>query len=97
MGVSVAGDGTKLPVDDVVEQDTCRLPEELRADLSCLMIPLSSRIPAHLIELLRADRARRGTRYRLLTPSRQALLVLAHLRNGDTAARLLGFTASSMR
>ena len=31
---------------------------------------------------------RQGTRYRRLDPSRQALLALAHLRNGDTPARL---------
>jgi hypothetical protein len=54
------------------------------------MIPLSQRSLIHLAGLLRADRARRGTRYRRLDPGRQALLVLAHLRNGDTPARLAG-------
>jgi hypothetical protein len=53
-------------------------------------IPLSSRTLTHLAGLLRAERLRRGTRYRRLDPGRQALLVLAHLRNGDTPARLAG-------
>lgn len=53
-------------------------------------IPLSTRSLTHLTSLLRAERARRGTRYRRLDPARQALLVLAHLRNGDTPARLAG-------
>ena len=38
--------------------------------------------------LVRAHRLAKGTRYRRLDPSRQALLALAHLRNGDTPARL---------
>ena len=37
---------------------------------------------------MRAHRHVRRTRWRRLDPSRQALLVLAHLRNGDTPARL---------
>jgi hypothetical protein len=58
-------------------------------------IPLSRRSLTHLADLLRAERARRGTRYRRLHPGRQALLVLAHLRNGDTPARLAGGFAVS--
>jgi Helix-turn-helix of DDE superfamily endonuclease/DDE superfamily endonuclease len=54
------------------------------------VIPLSSRSLTHLSSLLRAERIRRGTRYRRLGPARQALLVLAHLRNGDTPVRLAG-------
>jgi hypothetical protein len=58
-------------------------------------IPLSQRTLTHLADLLRAERVRRGTRYRCLDPGRQALLVLAHLRNGDTPARLAaGFAVS---
>jgi hypothetical protein len=58
-------------------------------------IPLSTRSLTHLAELLKAHRQRRRTRYRLLDPGRQALLVLAHLRNGDTPARLAGGFAVS--
>jgi DDE superfamily endonuclease/Helix-turn-helix of DDE superfamily endonuclease len=53
-------------------------------------IPLSQRSLNHLADLLRAHRTRCGTRYRRLDPGRQALLVLAHLRNGDTPGRLAG-------
>jgi hypothetical protein len=42
----------------------------------------------HLADLLRGHRARIGSRWRKLAPGRQALLVLAHLRNGDTYTRL---------
>jgi hypothetical protein len=51
-------------------------------------IPLSTRTLAHLAELLRAHRRAIGCRWRRLDPGRQALLVLAHLRNGDTYTRL---------
>jgi hypothetical protein len=53
-------------------------------------IPPSTRSLTHLTDLLRTHRQRLGTRYRRLDPGRQALLVLAHLRNGDTPARLAG-------
>ncbi|MBB2747096.1 UNVERIFIED_ORG: hypothetical protein FHR35_006975 [Microbispora rosea subsp. rosea] len=51
-------------------------------------IPLSNRTLARLSELIRARRADRRSRWRRLKPGQQALLVLAHLRNGDTYARL---------
>jgi hypothetical protein len=51
-------------------------------------VTLSTRTLTHLSNQLRAHRAARGTRWRRLEPGRQALLVLAHLRNGDTYTRL---------
>ncbi len=51
-------------------------------------IPLSNHTLIRLAELLRVRRAERPCRWRRLDASRQALLVLAHLRNGDTYARL---------
>jgi hypothetical protein len=42
----------------------------------------------YLADLLRAHRQRIGSRWRRLDTGRQALLVLAHLRNGDTYPRL---------
>lgn len=51
-------------------------------------IPLSNRTLARLSELIRARRAEQRSRWRRLNPGQQALLVLAHLRNGDTYARL---------
>ncbi len=53
-------------------------------------IPLSTRALTHLSELLRAHRREIGCRWRRLDPGRQALLLLAHLRNGDTYTRLAG-------
>ena len=59
-------------------------------------IPLSTASLTHLSQLLRTDRTARGVRWRRLDPGRQALLVLAHLRNGDTYARLgAGFGIST--
>jgi hypothetical protein len=51
-------------------------------------ISLSTRTLTHLADLLRAHRRARRCRWRRLDPARQALLVLAHLRNGDTPGRL---------
>lgn len=51
-------------------------------------IPLSNHTLIRLAALIRARRAERRCRWRRLDASRQALLVLAHLRNGDTYARL---------
>jgi hypothetical protein len=51
-------------------------------------IPLSNRTLTRLTELLRARRAERRSRWRRLDAGRQALLVLACLRNGDTYTRL---------
>ncbi|ETK33066.1 transposase IS493 [Microbispora sp. ATCC PTA-5024] len=51
-------------------------------------IPLSNRTLVRLADLIRAHRAERRSRWRRLNPGQQALLVLAHLRNGDTYARL---------
>jgi hypothetical protein len=48
-------------------------------------IPLSNHTLTRLADLIRAERR---SRWRRLDPARQALLVLAHLRNGDTYARL---------
>jgi Helix-turn-helix of DDE superfamily endonuclease/DDE superfamily endonuclease len=51
-------------------------------------ISLSSAHLRYLASLLRRHRRAIGTRYRRLSPGRQGLLVLAHLRNGDTYTRL---------
>ncbi|KUJ38369.1 transposase [Streptomyces sp. NRRL F-5122] len=51
-------------------------------------IDLSSRTLGHLSGLLAGQRRRIGSRWRRLTCGWQALLVLAHLRCGDTYARL---------
>jgi hypothetical protein len=53
-------------------------------------ITLSTRALTHLADLIRARRNAVGSRWRKLPADRQALLVLAWLRNGDTYARLAG-------
>jgi hypothetical protein len=51
-------------------------------------IPLSTRSRAYLSGPLAAHRQEIGSPWRRLDPGEQALLALAHLRNGDTYARL---------
>ena len=51
-------------------------------------IPLSTRTLNHLADGIRVRRQQRGSRWRKLGPGQQALLALAHLRNGDTYTRL---------
>ena len=51
-------------------------------------IALSSRTLNHLADRIRSHRNQRRSRWRRLNPGRQALLALAHLRNGDTYTRL---------
>ncbi len=51
-------------------------------------IPLSTRSLNHLAGLIRRHRSQLRSRWRRLDPGRQALLALAHLRNGDTLTRL---------
>jgi hypothetical protein len=51
-------------------------------------IPLSTRTLTRLADLIRARRRDRGARWWRLDAGGQALLVLAHLRNGDTFTRL---------
>lgn len=51
-------------------------------------ITLSNRTLDHVARLIRRHRRAIGSRWRRLSSNRQALLVLAHLRNGDTYQRL---------
>jgi hypothetical protein len=51
-------------------------------------ISLSSRTLNHLADRIRSHRKQQRSRWRRLDPGRQALLALAHLRNGDTYTRL---------
>ncbi|GGS62172.1 hypothetical protein GCM10010238_59040 [Streptomyces griseoviridis] len=60
-------------------------------------IDLSSRTLQRLAGLLAGHRRQIGSRWRRLTCGRQALLVLAHLRCGDTYARLAAGSASESR
>lgn len=51
-------------------------------------ITLSNRTLGYVARVIRRHRASIGSRWRRLSSNRQALLVLAHLRNGDTYQRL---------
>ncbi|MEQ4301357.1 transposase family protein [Plantactinospora sp. B6F1] len=51
-------------------------------------IPLSNRTLNHLAERICGHRQQRNSRWRRLTPGRQALLALTHVRNGDAYTRL---------
>jgi hypothetical protein len=65
-----------------------RICQELRVLVYPSAIDVSSSTLRYLTRRLSAHRALVGTRWRRLTASRQALLVLAHLRCGDTYAQL---------
>src|SRR4051794_14024300 len=62
--------------------------QELRVLFYRAAVPLSRRTLTHLAGIIRPHRTASGTRWRKITPGQPALLVLAHLRNGDTYARL---------
>src|SRR4051794_23824586 len=58
-------------------------------------IPLSTRSLTRLTELVRDRRRALGGRWRRLPAQQQALMALAHLRNGDTLSSLAaGFAVS---
>ncbi len=58
---------------------------------------VSNRALIMLADALRQNRAALKTRWRRLDPGRQALLVVAHLRNGETYADLaIGFGIGTM-
>jgi hypothetical protein len=65
-----------------------RICQELRVLVYPSAIDLSSSTLRYLTRRLSAHRVLVGTRWRRLTASRQALLVLAHLRCGNTYAQL---------
>ena len=74
----------------MTDRQTGRLPKGLRMLSYPASIPLSTRSLVWLAEQIRAHRVAIRSRWRRLDPGRQALLVLAHLRCGDTYARLAG-------
>jgi len=53
-------------------------------------MPVSNRTQQVLADALRHHRAAMGSRWRRLPPGQQALLVLAHLRKGETYTALAG-------
>jgi hypothetical protein len=51
-------------------------------------LPLSSRTRTYVSGIIRPHRSAAGSRWRKLNPGKQALLVLAYLRKGETFAEL---------
>ena len=56
-------------------------------------LPLSGQTVAYVAGVIRRHRARIGSCWRKLRPGQQALLVLAHLRRGETLAALAAGSA----
>jgi hypothetical protein len=75
-------------VDESIDQEQHHLPRSFRLLVYPSALDLSTSTLTFLAERLAAHRAALGSRWRKLPPARQALLVLAHLRCGDTYARL---------
>lgn len=80
-------EAVKLLVDGSTTKITCA-DQELHVFVYPSAIDLSSDHLRHLAGHLAARRREIGTRWRRITPGRRALLVLAHLRCGDTYAQL---------
>src|SRR5256714_15274114 len=73
---------TKLLVDEQIDQDQTFIARGASLLTYVASIPLSTRTLVYLSDLLRNRRNQLGSRWRRLDAGRQALLVLAHLRNG---------------
>lgn len=56
--------------------------------VAALALPLSSRTLTYVSGIIRRHRASIGLCWRKLNPGRQALLVLVHLRKGETFAQV---------
>ncbi len=87
MAVGGLREPLKLLVDEFMTKTT-RADQELRVLAYPSAIDLSSAHLRHLARHLTVRRREIGTRWRRVTPGRQALPVLAHLRCGDTYVRL---------
>ena len=75
-------------VDEAVDQNDLHRHQGLSVLFYRAALPLSSRTLTFVAGLIRRHRASIGSRWRKLNPARQALLVLAYLRKGETFAEL---------
>ena len=82
-----AWDAAKPLVDEAIDQDPHPPPRGFHAFYRAAL-PLSSQTLSNLAGVIRRHRAKIGSAWRKLNPGRQALLVLAHLRKGETFAGL---------
>jgi hypothetical protein len=75
-------------VDEATGQDPHPLPGGLLVLFYPAALPLSARALSYAAGVIRRHRKKIGSAWRKLNPGRQALLVLAYLRKGDTFAEL---------
>jgi hypothetical protein len=83
----VSASGTAEPLVDEAITTTLRLPRGSDAFLPCRFAVSRSTL-AYLAGVVRRHRRKTGTCWRKLNPGQQALLVLVHLRKGETFAGL---------
>ena len=74
-------------VDEAIDQDP-RLPPRGFHVFYPAVLPLSAQTLTYVAGVIRRHRRKTRSRWRKLHPGRQALLVLAYLRKGDTFAEL---------
>ena len=79
--------GSEALVDEAIDQDLLRLPRGFYAVLPC-RAAVSRQTLTYVTGIIRRYRRQIGSRWRKLSPGRQALLVLAYLRKGETFAEL---------
>ena len=75
-------------VSEAVDQDELHSPPGASMLFYRAALPLSSRTLTYVAGIIRRHRASIGSCWRKLNPGRQALLVLAYLRKGETFAEL---------
>lgn len=74
-------------VDEVIDQDPHPPPRSFHAFYPAVL-PLSARTLSYVAGIIRRHRKKTGSCWGKLSPGRQALLVLAYLRQGETLAGL---------
>ena len=79
----------KPPVSELVDQDSLHFDYQgLPLLFYRAALPLPSRTLNYAAGIIRRHLKAIGSRWRKLNPGKQALLVLAHLRKGQTSAQL---------
>jgi Helix-turn-helix of DDE superfamily endonuclease len=82
-----AWDTAKPLLNEAIDQDPHLLPRGFHAFYPAAL-PLSSQMLSYVAGVIRRHRRQIGSAWRKLNPGRQALLVLAYLRKGETFAEL---------
>ena len=74
-------------VSEAIDQENFTITRGFHA-FYCAALPLSSRTLTYVSGIIRHRRAAAGSRWRKLNPAKEALVVLAYLRKGETFAKL---------